>query len=123
MGLSLWKKERILRRFKAPLSTGGVTLQDYYDMPVMADVQTTDRSSKTREDGDLSSQELKVFTDEKLHVADEVTGTLGDRLWFQGLWFECKSSRLSENTFLKHWTSTFTQCMDQDDPPEGVSAP
>lgn len=119
MGLSLWKKPKVIRRFKDPILGGGHNILDYEDMAVKVDVQTTDRSVTTEEFGDHTVQMIKVFSnDVELRPASQETGTLGDRIWFQGKWFECRSSRLSENTFLKHWTCTFAECMNQDPPPE-----
>lgn len=117
MGLPLWKKKRLIRRYSLPTNVDGYQVPLSEDFYISADVQTTGNTSSTGEDGDISTQSLKVFTDTELKVADGMTGTFGDRLWFQGKWFECRSSRLSENTFLKHWTSTFVQCTNQEDPP------
>lgn len=119
MGLRLWKKKRLIRRFSEPVNEGGFSIpgetEEFY---IMADVQTTDATTTTGEDGDHSVQHLKVFTDTRLHIANEMTKTQGDWLWFQGRWFECRSARLSENTFLKHWTCTFVELKDQPEPPE-----
>ena len=119
MGLPLWKKKRLIRRYSAPKAVDGYMVpSSHTDMYIKADVQTTDKSTSTGADGDITLQKLKVFTDSELCVADERTGIPGDRMWFQSRWFECRSSRLSENTFLKHWTSTFVECTNADDPPE-----
>lgn len=117
MGLGLWKRQRILRQFKEPVYSNGIQTYDYDDVVIMADVQTTDRSTTTGPDGDRSVQSLKVFCDFRVNVADQQSGMPGDMIWFQGKWFECRSSRLSENTFLSHWTSTFVQCLNQPEPP------
>jgi hypothetical protein len=117
MGLTLWKKKRLIRRYSEPVNVGGYQVPFSEDLYIMADVQTTGNTSTTGADGDISTQSLKVFTDTELRVAEERTGTRGDRLWFQGKWFECRSARLSENTFLKHWTCTFVQCTNQEEPP------
>ena len=116
--LQLWKKKRTVRRYYDPVMEDGYSVPSHTDFQILADVQTTDRSSSTGSDGDISTQKIKVFTAEEMHVASEENGTPGDRIWFQGKWFECRSSRLSENTFLKHWTSTFVECTNAGDPPE-----
>ena len=121
MGLPLWKKRRLIRRYSAPELGGGYAVSAHEDFWITADVQTTDRSVSTGADGDIGLQKLKVFTDAELCIADERTGTPGDRIWFQKRWFECRSSRLSENTFLKHWTSTFVECTNADDEPMSIS--
>ena len=76
------------------------------------DVQTLQDDVITTPDGSRSVQRLKVFCDSKIIVEDEGNQQKADRLWFQDKWFECMSSRLSENTPLKHWTATFVECFD-----------
>ena len=71
----------------------------------------------TTTDGSKSIQRLKVFCDSIILVEDEATQQKADRLWFQNKWFDCTSSRLSENTPLRHWTATFTECLIQEPPP------
>lgn len=117
MGLSLWKRKHLLRRFTEPMLRDGYDTYECYDFAFKADVQTTSRVTNTFEDGDRNVQSLKVFSDLEIHVASQ-DGLPADMLWFQGKWFECRSSRLSENTFLKHWTSTFVQCLNQLEPPD-----
>ena len=122
MGLLLWKRNYILRRFKDAQAGGGIITEDFDDIVVSVDIQTTDRSSTTSETGDHTMQRIKVFTrDEKFEIkpADEANGTKGDWIWFQGKWFECQSSRLSDNTFLRHWTCTFVECYTQAPAPSG----
>lgn len=67
--------------------------------------------------GSESVQRLKVFCDAELFTESEHRRRKADRLWFQNKWFDCQSSRLSENTPLRHWTATFVECLDQEDPP------
>ena len=126
MGLGLWKRKYILRRFGNAVAGGGYVSESYTDMVVNVDIQTTDRSTTTSETGDRTVQNLKVFTrDEKFEIrpANKERGTTGDWIWFQGRWFECRSSRLSDNTILRHWTCTFTEVFNQEDPPdEGLLA-
>lgn len=119
MGLPLWKKKRLIRRCTGTAEVDGYNVPAFEDLYMLADVQTMDNSVSTGLNGDIGLQKIKVFTDCEMKVASE-DGTLGDRIWFQEKWFECRSSRLSENTFLKHWTSTFVECTNAGDPPEGI---
>ena len=118
MGLRLWKKNHLIRRFGEPVAVEGYVAEDYEDIIIKADVQTTSRMTNTETFGERSFQQVKMFSDFEINVSDDNTGVRGDWLWFQNKWFQCTSSRLSENTFLKHWTSTFTECLNQADPPE-----
>lgn len=81
------------------------------------DVQTMSDEARTTPDGTESVQRLKVFCDVEILTENEHAQRKADRLWFQGKWFDCQSSRLSENTPLRHWTATFVECLDQDAPP------
>lgn len=118
MGLKLWKRKRILRRYTGSQMINGYEVTTHEDFFIYADVQTTDQSVSTGYDGDDATQKIKVFTDTQLNVARNRLP--GDKIWFQGRWFECRSTKLSENTFLKHWTSTFVECLNQEDAPEVV---
>lgn len=112
-------KDRTVRRYGKPEYKGGLAHVPYQDMVIPMDCQTTDRTASTDVDGTESVQRLKVFCDEKLYVEDTDKQQKADRIWFQGKWFECRSSRLSENTPLRHWTCTFVECLDQEDGPYG----
>ena len=78
-----------------------------------------DDKVSTSPDGRDAVQMLKVFCDFEILVENESKQQKADRVWFQGKWFECQSSRLSENTPLRHYTATFVQCLDNDEPPKG----
>lgn len=116
MGVKLWKKKRLLRRYVGWQVVNGYEVASHEDMYIYADVQTTDQSVSTGLDGDDATQRIKVFTDTQLNVARDRLP--GDKIWFQDRWFECRTTKLSENTFLKHWTSTFVECLNQEDAPE-----
>lgn len=113
-----WRKKRIFRRFTEAEPINGYSSSDYDDVVILADVQTVSKKNSTEEDGDDSLQKVKAFTDEEIRTADVEKGILADNLWFQGKWFECQSSVLSENTILKHYTSEFVQCLNQNEPPD-----
>lgn len=117
MLLGIWMKEHTVRRFAEPLVSGGYNFTKHTDITISADVQTSQSSQKTDEDGDCSLQQLKAFSNDEFLTADEKTGRKADLLWFQDKWFECRASRLSDNTMLGHWTSEFIQCLDQPDAP------
>lgn len=113
-----FKKPRIIRRYKEPIYEQGYYSTPYDDSALLMDVQTLQTMSRTGPDGTDSLQELKVFCDEELLTEDDTKQQKADRLWFQNKWFACTSCRLSENTPLRHWTATFVQCLEQEEPPE-----
>jgi hypothetical protein len=80
------------------------------------DIQTLENRVDTTPDGRDSIQRLKVFCDLEILAEDQSKQQKADRVFFQGKWFECQTSRLSENTPLRHYTATFVQCLDEEEP-------
>ena len=115
--MKFFKRPHLLRRYSRPEIVGGYTSIPYEDTTLPMDVQTLEDVVITTPDGSRSVQRLKVFCDTEILVENEEQQQKADRLWFQNKWFECRSSRLSENTPLRHWTSTFVECLFADDPP------
>ncbi len=109
------KRPYTLRRYMEPEIVRGYHSIPYQDRTLPMDVQTMEDVVITTEDGSESVQRLKVFCDSEILVESQDKRQKADRLWFQGKWFECRSSRLSENTPLRHWTATFIECLDQED--------
>lgn len=110
----IFPKEYEVRRFSAPKYERGYEVMSHSQFFMKLDVQTTEDSVISAPEGDKSVQALKVFSDEPFLLADEETKQHADLLFFQNKWFVCRSCRLSENTFLKHYLSTFVECLDKD---------
>ena len=116
-----FKRKYTLKRFLDVKAIKGYMHTPYTLISLYMDVQTPSKVSTNKEDGSESVQSLKVFCDSEIFCDDSNSSQKADRLWFQGKWFYCKSSRLSDNTVLRHWTCTFTQCKEQAPPPTEVS--
>lgn len=116
--MNFLKKNYTLRRYSEPKYVQGYSSIPYEDLTLPMDIQTLEDTIQTEEDGRKSVQKLKVFCDYEILAEDEHKKQKADRVWFQGKWFECLSSRLSENTPLRHWTATFVQCLDAEDGPQ-----
>ena len=116
--MNFLKRPHILRRYSEPKIVRGYSSIPYTDLTLPMDVQTMEDVVITTSDGSKSVQRLKVFCDSIILVENEVKQQKADRLWFQDTWFECKSSRLSENTPLRHWTATFVECLDHEPGPK-----
>lgn len=110
--MNFLKRQHLLRRYSKPEIIRGYSSIPYEDKTLPMDIQTLEDMVITTADGSKSIQRLKVFCDSIILVENEEKQQKADRLWFQDKWFECKSSRLSENTPLKHWTATFVECLD-----------
>lgn len=107
--MSLFYKPYILRRFEPSVYVGGHSTSKYKDKTLPADVQTLQNTSTTSDSGAKSQQRLKVFSKDKIQIADDEKGIRADWLYFQEKWFEAVSCKLSENTLLKHYTSEFKE--------------
>lgn len=105
----LFYKKYVLRRFQPTVYIGGHSTSSYTNKALQADVQTLQNASTTAESGADGKQRIKVFSKEKIQLADSEKGVRADWLYFQEKWFEAVSCRLSENTLLKHYTSEFEE--------------
>ena len=115
--MNFLKRPKLLRRYSQPIYVKGYSYTPYEDLTLPMDVQTLEDTVITTSDGSKSIQRLKVFCDSIILVESEANQQKADRIWFQDTWFECISSRLSENTPLRHWTATFVECLNQEPPP------
>lgn len=116
--MNFLKRPHRIRRYSRPEIVRGYSSIPYQDLMLPLDVQTLKDEVITTPDGSRSVQRLKVFCDSSILVENQEKQQKADRLWFQGKWFECRSSRLSENTPLRHWTATFVECLDAEPEPE-----
>lgn len=119
--MNFLKRPYFFRRYSEPVIVRGYSSIPYEDLTLLADVQTLEDEVITTSDGSKSIQRLKVFCDSIILVENEANQQKADRLWFQDKWFECRSSRYSGNTPLRHWTATFVECLDQEPGPVSES--
>lgn len=113
-----FKKKYTLRRYLKPKNINGYISTPYEDIKLLMDIQTLEAVVKSDTDGFGTIQKLKIFCDFEIRTENDELQQKADRVWFQNKWFACISSRLSENTPLRHWTSTFIECQDKEPPPE-----
>lgn len=118
--MNFLKRPYHLRRYLKPEIIRGYSSIPYEDLTLPMDVQTLSDEVITTPDGSKSVQRLKVFCDQQIFTEDEHNQQKADRVWFQGKWFTCRSSRLSENTPLRHWTAEFVECLDAEPGPDGA---
>jgi len=116
--MNFLKRPYLLRRYSEPKIVRGYSSIPYDDLTFPMDIQTLEDEVITTPEGSRSVQRLKVFCDSIILVENQEKQQKADRVWFQGKWFECKSSRLSENTPLRHWTATFVECLDAEPGPK-----
>ena len=96
-----------LRRYEKDLIVNGYPTAGYKDSTVSLDVQEMSDQEVIEAGGSRDRMMLKAFGDFPIRTSKQEDGVRSDQLLYEGRWFECMSSRLSRNTVLKHWTSTF----------------
>lgn len=96
-----------LRRFEENTIVNGYPTAGYEDIRVFLDVQTISDDEVKEDTGSRDAMMLKTFGDFPIRCTKQEDGLQPDRLFYDGRWYECSASRLSQNTFIKHWTSTF----------------
>ena len=111
-------KPQFLRRFKEPEIVEGYYNASYDDITLPANVQTLEDEIITASEGERSVRRLEMFSDERIMTDDPENRIKADMLWYQGKWYQCRSSVLCDTTILKHWDSVFVECLIQDAPPE-----
>lgn len=96
-----------LRRYREDTVVNGYPVAGYEDMAVFLDVQTMSDDEVIEAGGSRDKMMLKSFGDFPIRCSNQEEGVRSDQLLYDGRWFECISSRLSKNTIIKHWLSTF----------------
>ena len=96
-----------LRRYGKDNIVNGYPTAGYEDITVFLDVQTMSDNEVVNAGGSRDKMMLKTFGDFPIRCAKQEEGVRSDQLLYDGRWFECVSSRLSKNTIIRHWTSTF----------------
>lgn len=100
-------KHYTLRRYGESKVVNGYSTDGHTDMSVFLDVQTISDDEVKEDTGSRDDMMLKTFGDFPIRCTKQENGVQPDRLFYDGRWYECTASRLSQNTFIKHWTSTF----------------
>ena len=108
MGIGLFKRPYTLRRYKPQAIKDGYAESEYTDIIVKLNVQPlAPNDYLALPEGERTVKRVKTFGFDQLTSADELSGTPGDRLWYLGAWWECKSSAVWDVTLLRHFQSNF----------------
>jgi hypothetical protein len=107
--LGLFKKPYTIRHYEAQTLINGYASAPYTDTTQRLNVQPlTPDELMALPEGDRTVKRIKTFGKLRLASADEFEGIPGDRLFYNGRWFECTSSVMWDHTFLAHYRSDFT---------------
>jgi hypothetical protein len=96
-----------LRRYGEDAVVNGYPTATYKDISVFLDVQVMSADEIIEAGGSGDKTMLKTFGNFPISCSKQEEGVRSDQLLYEGRWYECMSSRLSKNTIIKHWTSTF----------------
>lgn len=108
--MAFFQSKYKLRRYGKPHLVEGYQTAGYAEMNVFLDVQEEDPDTSIMgEDGVSATFKLKSFGDNEMRVADVVSGTKADLLFYNGDWYECTACNHFEHTILKHYNSTWTR--------------
>ncbi|MFG6334789.1 MAG: hypothetical protein K1W20_04860 [Lachnospiraceae bacterium] len=90
MTLGIFKRTYTLRRFEKTQIVRGRVRAAYTDSMVSLDVQPlTSDDIMTLPEGMRRKKNVRVFGRLPMYTADEKTGTLADRIYYRGEWYEC----------------------------------
>lgn len=125
MSIGLFKRPYTVRQYGPQKIIRGHAASPHTDKTIRLNVQSLNPDELlTVPEGDRTVKRVKAFGSDMLTSADEFTGTPGDRLFYRGLWYECKSSVPWDHTFiLNHYRSEFAVLKEQEDPPQEVTTP
>ena len=104
----IWKKQYTLRRYKPQKNRRGYFTRGYTETTVMLNVQTTRSDATVTKEGKRNTKMIKAFGTFPIKAADTKSATQGDRLFFEGEWYECTSCVHKEHTPLNYYMSLFT---------------
>lgn len=105
--MNIFKRSYKVRRYGRTSWEDGVASAGYEDVQLMLDVQAKTRRNQDDPAGQTTTGTLTVYSDMELHPAESDDQTDGDRLFYMGKWYVCKSSGYWGNTILSHWISEF----------------
>lgn len=99
MVLDIFKKPYTLRRFEKTQLVKGYSRARYSDSTVKLNVQPLSMSELvTLPDGIRRSKNIKAIGQVQIKTADDRVGTLADRLYYNGEWYECTGVDIWGNT-------------------------
>ena len=106
--IGLFKRLYNLRSYAAQTIVNGYASATYSDSVKRFDVQPlTPDELMALPEGERTVKRIKTFGPDRLTSADEFEGIPGDRLFYNGNWFECTSSVMWDHTILSHYRSDF----------------
>lgn len=107
--LDFWKRPYTLRHYGEQKIRKGYASRTYVDSTVMLDIQVVLSDGGPTESGKRETKKIRAFGDDEIVTASVDGKTQGDRIFFEGEWYECTSSAKWSHTPLAHYESTFVR--------------
>lgn len=99
MVLNIFKKPYTLRRFEKTELVKGRFRARYTDMTVSLNVQPLSMTEVSAlPDGIRRTKNIKAIGKTLVRTADEKAGTLADRIYYHGEWYECTGADIWGNS-------------------------
>lgn len=108
--MGLFSSKYVIRRFSPQTFQRGHASSGYQDFYALLNVQPFSPTSQgSNSEGERQERKVKTFGQLLFQVADQSSGTLGDWLYVQGVWYACVSSVLWNHTMLHHCRAEFVE--------------
>ena len=99
MGLTIFRREFVVRRFGKEEIVDGYGTAPYKDTVEVLNVQPLSMSELvTLPDGIRRSKNIRAIGQVQIRTADDRAGTLADRIFYNGEWYECTGADIWGNT-------------------------
>lgn len=111
MLFSFFKHNYVVRKLSAETYCGGYAAPGgHKDSVVTLNVQPLSSDElQALPEGERTVKRIKAIGENAFSTADEENGIPGDRLYYEGKWYECKSCHLWNHTLLAHYESEFAE--------------
>jgi hypothetical protein len=124
LSIGLFKRPYTVRKHGKQVIEKGYPSAPYTDVTARLDVQPlAPNELMALPEGERTVKRIKSFGPDKLASADNQAGVPGDRLFYRGEWYECKSSVRWDHTMLSHYRSDFALINEQPEPPGEAADP
>ena len=124
MAIGLFRRPYPIRRYTPQTLTKGYASAQFTDGITRLNVQPLSPDELLALPvGERTIRRIKTFGADRLTSANEFTGTPGDRIFYTGFWFECKSSVMWDHTMLSHYRSEFVLLPEQAQEPTPITPP
>lgn len=115
-----FKHQYVIRRFgEETIERGYSAPGGYEDTVVSLNVQPLSSDDlQALPEGLRTVKHVKTVGGDEFTPADEEHGVQGDRLFYEGKWYECTSCQKWDHTLLSHYEAEFAEMPPGEKPPD-----